>query len=98
METHIDTTSHFQARGLSTATVPSKAGIVELAEDVENAACQLWDMTAEKDVVLHLLEFGAFDILHLATDIITLSRAPRLTVSQRALVYFCMSHTLSLSL
>lgn len=68
-----------QARGLSTTTVPSKAGIVELAEDVENAACQLWDMTAEKDVVLHLLEFGAFDILHLATDIITLSRAPRLT-------------------
>ncbi|XP_047494484.1 uncharacterized protein LOC125042709 [Penaeus chinensis] len=68
-----------QAEGLSTTTIPSKSGIVELAEDVENAACQLWDMTAEKDVVLHLLEFGAFDILHLATDIITLSRAPRLT-------------------
>ncbi|XP_063609924.1 uncharacterized protein LOC134783853 [Penaeus indicus] len=68
-----------QAEGLSATTIPSKAGIVELAEDVENAACQLWDMTAEKDVVLHLLEFGAFDILYLATDIITLSRAPRLT-------------------
>ncbi|XP_042858591.1 uncharacterized protein LOC122244679 isoform X2 [Penaeus japonicus] len=68
-----------QAEGPSAATVTGKAGIVELAEDVESAACQLWDMTAEKDVVLHLLEFGAVDILHLATDIITLSRAPRLT-------------------
>ena len=58
-----------------------RPAVVELAEDVESAACQLWDMTAEPDVVLHLLDLGAIDILQLATDIITLSRAPRLTVS-----------------
>ncbi|KAK7074558.1 hypothetical protein SK128_000920 [Halocaridina rubra] len=53
--------------------------VLELAEDVENAACQLWDMTVEPDVVHHLLNLGAVDILQLATDIISLSRAPRLT-------------------
>ncbi|XP_068214168.1 uncharacterized protein [Palaemon carinicauda] len=53
--------------------------VLELAEDVESAACQLWDMTVEPDVVLHLLDLAAVDILQLATDIITLSRAPRLT-------------------
>lgn len=56
--------------------------ILELAEDVENAACQLWDMTAEPDVVHHLLSLDVVDILQLAKDIITLSRAPRLTVSK----------------
>ncbi|XP_071512489.1 uncharacterized protein [Panulirus ornatus] len=53
--------------------------ILELAEDVENAACQLWDMTAEPDVVYYLLSLDVMDILQLAKDIITQSRAPRLT-------------------
>lgn len=56
-----------------------RPAVLELAEDVESAACQLWDMTVEPDVVIHLLDLGAVDILQLATDIITLSRAPRLT-------------------
>lgn len=53
--------------------------ILELAEDVENAACQLWDMTAEPDVVHYLLSLSVIDIMQLAKDIITQSRAPRLT-------------------
>lgn len=57
------------------------AGILELAEDVENAACQLWDMTAEPDVVRHLLSLEVLDVLQLTQDIISQSRAPRLTVS-----------------
>ncbi|XP_050726995.1 uncharacterized protein LOC127003947 isoform X2 [Eriocheir sinensis] len=58
---------------------PNVNAIVELAEDVENAACQLWDMTAEPDVVSYLLNLNVVDVLQLAKDIITLSRAPRLT-------------------
>ncbi|KAG7168503.1 SAAL1-like [Homarus americanus] len=60
-------------------TAEKSDSILELAEDVENAACQLWDMTAEPDVVDYLLGLSVVDILHLAKDIITLSRAPRLT-------------------
>lgn len=62
-------------------TTKKNDSILELAEDVENAACQLWDMTAEPDVVHYLLSLSVVDILHLAKDVITLSRAPRLTVS-----------------
>ncbi|XP_063879683.1 uncharacterized protein LOC135110928 isoform X2 [Scylla paramamosain] len=57
----------------------STSNVIELEEDVENAACQLWDMTAEPDVVSHLLNLDVVDILQLAKEIITLSRAPRLT-------------------
>ncbi|XP_045109511.1 uncharacterized protein LOC123503642 isoform X2 [Portunus trituberculatus] len=57
----------------------STSSVLELEEDVENAACQLWDMTAEPDVVSHLLNLEVVDILQLAKEIITLSRAPRLT-------------------
>lgn len=60
----------------------STSSVLELEEDVENAACQLWDMTAEPDVVSHLLNLDVVDILQLAKEIITLSRAPRLTVSK----------------
>ncbi|XP_045583596.1 uncharacterized protein [Procambarus clarkii] len=60
-------------------TTKKNDSILELAEDVENAACQLWDMTAEPDVVHYLLSLSVVDILHLAKDVITLSRAPRLT-------------------
>lgn len=58
------------------------SSIIELEESVENAACQLWDMTAEPDVVSYLLNLDVVDILQLAKEIITLSRAPRLTVSK----------------
>ncbi|XP_076041595.1 uncharacterized protein LOC143025587 isoform X2 [Oratosquilla oratoria] len=54
-------------------------GIMELDEDVEAAACQLWDMTVERDVVLHLLHLPATDILHLLMEIMQHSHAPRLT-------------------
>lgn len=37
-------------------------------------------MTAEPDVVSYLLNLNVVDVLQLAKDIITLSRAPRLTV------------------
>lgn len=62
------------------ASHPNSSTIVELGEDVENAACQLWDMTAEPDVVSYLLNLNVVDVLQLAKDIIMLSRAPRLTV------------------
>lgn len=58
-----------------------RGGVIELEEEVENAACQLWDMSAEPDVVEFLLKLEAVDVLQLANDIITLSRAPRLTVT-----------------
>ncbi|KAK4305816.1 hypothetical protein Pmani_022310 [Petrolisthes manimaculis] len=57
----------------------SRGGVIELGEEVENAACQLWDMSAEPDVVGFLIKLEAVDVLQLANDIITLSRAPRLT-------------------
>ncbi|XP_042223064.1 uncharacterized protein LOC121867264 [Homarus americanus] len=70
---------NFEKKPVEEDTAEKSDSILELAEDVENAACQLWDMTAEPDVVDYLLGLSVVDILHLAKDIITLSRAPRLT-------------------
>lgn len=57
-----------------------EVSVLELDSEVEDAACQLWDMTVEKDVSLHLLNLEELDILQLASIICEDSQAPRLTV------------------
>ena len=53
--------------------------MMELDSEIEESACQLWDMTVERDVSLHLLNMEEIDILQLSAHIITHSKAPRLT-------------------
>ena len=59
----------------------SSSDILELDSEVEESACQLWDMTVERDVTLHLLKLDELDILQLSSQVLTHSKSPRLTVS-----------------
>lgn len=53
--------------------------ILELSDEVEQSACQLWDMTAERDVALHLITLDVLDMRELVEEVIKNSKAPRLT-------------------
>ncbi|EDM07260.1 rCG54201 [Rattus norvegicus] len=48
---------------------------VELAEEMENEICRVWDMSTDEDVALFLQEFKAPDIF---MGVLTRSRCPRL--------------------
>ena len=54
--------------------------VMELDESVEDAACQLWDMTAEKDIVHHILKMEEVDFFDLTECIVRESKSPRLMV------------------
>lgn len=53
--------------------------VLELSDEVEQSACQLWDMTAERDVALHLISLDVLDMRDLVEEVIKNSKAPRLT-------------------
>lgn len=58
---------------------PALRRVVEVPSDVEDAACQLWDMCSDRHVALHVLQLSDNLVLHMLGYALRDPTAPRLT-------------------